>query len=201
MLSRIAAALGVLILSSGAIAADPIPAPVSPVVQIDGNCTGFHIGGGRIVTAGHCIDKLGGFKVVLSDGREVGATLVIYSNPRTGDDMAMIKISVEPDALSLACGPPPAVGTVIHMTGYPGGYGLATVWGRVAGTPREYEGVWRDAIPINISSFGGFSGSPVMTEDGKVIGILTGSLVENKTLAMAVPVYRLCELIGHKWVA
>lgn len=192
-------------MSLGVAFADPIPAPepISPVVQIDGNCTGFHIGGGRIVTAGHCISKMSGFKVLLSDGREVGASLVMYSEPRRGDDMALLRVSVGGiESLGLSCGAPPAVGTEIHMTGYPGGFGLSTVWGRVASAPRDYTpiGGWRDAIPINISSFGGFSGSPVMTADDKVIGILTGSLVENKNLAMAVPAYRLCEFIGHAWL-
>ena len=180
--------------------ADSVPEPLSPVVQIDGGCSGFSIGDGRIVTAGHCIGKFTGFKIELSDGRVISGSLVMWSDPRKADDMAIIQVSEDIPAVEIDCGPAPVVGTKVHITGYPGFYGLATVWGNVAGSAKGFKDAWRDALPINVSVAPGYSGAPVMTEDGRVIGILVGGLTANMSLAFATPAYRLCELIGDDWM-
>lgn len=205
----IAAAIAVLF-SVAPIAADPMPPvvkPLSSVVQIitssGGSCTGFHIGGGRIVTAGHCIDGLSGYTVIFSDDTSAKGRLIMFSDARMADDMAVIKISafenMETDALY--CREAPAVGTAIRITGYPGGYGLSTVWGLVAGASRAYDGAWRDAIPVNVSVAPGFSGAPVYDHvTGKVIGILVGALGTNASLALMTPGYRLCEFIGADYL-
>ena len=198
MLNRFVAALAALCLSTVGISADEPKPELSPVVQINGGCTGWHAGDGMIVTAGHCISRMADFDIVMSDGSSVTGVLAFFSHSSLGDDLAVIKIATVPNqgSLEFSCGPVPPVETVIHMTGYPAVYGLATVWGRVAGEPHALAGYWRIALPINISSYGGFSGSPVMTEDGLVIGVLVGSMPENKTLAFAVPTHRLCGLLA-----
>lgn len=204
-IARLLAVSGIVLATAmniGAALADPIPEPVSAVVHVNGNCTGFHIGGGQIVTAGHCIVNMTGHKVVLSNGAEVTAKLVMFSDPRLGDDMALLRIAPKDElrSLPLACGPSPTAGVEVHMTGYPGYYGLSTVWGRIAGGTRLFKDFWRDAIPVNISAFGGFSGAPVMAADGRVVGILVGSLAGAHDLSVAVPAYRLCEMIGRDWL-
>ena len=206
MFIRFLAAAAVLLFATVGTNADPVPEPLSPVVRIDDGCTGFSIGpdpsgiGSRIVTAGHCISKFGGFKVELSDGRVISGSLVMWSDPRKADDMAIIQVSVDIPAVKIDCGPAPIVGTKVHITGYPGFYGLATVWGNVAGSAKGFKDAWRDALPINVSVAPGYSGAPVMTEDGRVIGILVGGLTANMSLAFATPAYRLCELIGEDWL-
>jgi S1-C subfamily serine protease len=206
MLIRAIAAAAVLLLATTGTFADPVPEPVSPVVRIDDGCTGFSIGpspdgvGTRIVTAGHCIKKFDGFKVELSDGSVISGMLVMWSNPRRADDMAIIQVSVNIPAVKISCGPAPIVGVKVHITGYPGYYGLATVWGNVAGKAAGFKDAWRDALPINVSVAPGYSGAPVMTEDGHVVGILVGGLTANMSLAFASPAYRLCELIGRDWM-
>jgi S1-C subfamily serine protease len=200
MFLRALAAAAVLLFATVGTNADPVPEPISPIVKIDGGCSGFSIGEGRIITAGHCISKFGGFEIELSDGSKVMGTLAMFSNPRLADDMAVIQVSVDIPALEVECGPSPAVGTRVHVTGYPAYYGLATVWGTVAGTPKEFGGAWRDGLPINISVAPGYSGSPVLTEEGKVVGILVGGMQVNMSLAIASPSYRLCELIGKDWL-
>ena len=199
MLHRLAAALAALCLSTVGISADEPKPSISPVVQLNQSCTGFHIGEGLIATAAHCISKLADHDVALSDGTVVKGTLFFLSRAPHGDDLAVIKIDTiaAQETLTLSCGSPPPVKAAIYMTGYPALYGLATVWGRVASETRGFVGYWRVALPINISSYGGFSGSPVMLESNdRVIGVLVGSLPENKTLAVAVPAYRLCGLLA-----
>lgn len=200
--TALAALFGCLL--SVAVAADPLPPPVSPIVQLNGGCTGFVIQPGMLATAGHCVKAFGPVNELLfSDGSTVIGTVVMFSSASFADDIALIKFSAlgGQEPLPLYCGPLPPVGTPIHMTGFPGGYGLATVWGRVAGAPRMFPSTWgRAKAAINISSFGGFSGSPVMNEAGHVVGILVGSMGDNRTLAMMVPSYRLCEFIGAEYV-
>ena len=210
MLIRFVAALAALCLSTVGISADepkppPAPAPLSPVVHIEG-CTGFHLGEGMIVTAGHCIDKLNGYEVVLADGTKLIGHLMFYSNTKLGgDDLAVVRIT-PPDhlkELELWCGATPPAGTDVHMIGYPGFYGLAEVWGKIAGEKEIYPGYWaRGAFKVNISAFGGFSGSPVMAVDGDlVLGILVGGINGQMDLALAVPAYRLCDLIGQEFLS
>ena len=199
MLIRFVAALAALCLSTVGISADEPKPSISPIVRLNQSCTGFHISEGLIATAAHCISKLTDHDVELSDGTVVKGTLFFLSRAPLGDDLAVIKIDTiaEHESLTLSCGSPPPVKTAIYMTGYPAVYGLATVWGRVASETRGFVGYWRVALPINISSYGGFSGSPVMTEgDDLVVGVLVGSLPDNKTLALAVPAYRLCGLLA-----
>ena len=208
MLTRLAAALAALCLSTVGISAEqpkPPPAPLSPVVHIEG-CTGFHLGEGMIVTAGHCVTKLNGYEVILEDGTKLKGDLMFYSNTRNGgDDLAVIRIT-PPDhlkELELWCGATPPAGTNVHMIGYPGFYGLAHVWGKIAGGLEIYDGYWwRGAFKINISAFGGFSGSPVMaTETDLVLGVLVGGMNGQMDLALAVPAYRLCELVGQEFLS
>jgi V8-like Glu-specific endopeptidase len=208
MLYRALVAAAALLWATTSISADepkaPPPSPVSPVVHIEG-CTGFHLGNGMVATAGHCITKLAFYDVVLEDGTKLKGSLMLYSNTILGgDDMAVIKIT--PPAhlkeLDLWCGPTPPAGTNVHMIGYPGFYGLAEVWGKIAGGKQVYESYWpRGAFKVNISAFGGFSGSPVMaTGSDLVLGILVGGLNGQMDLALAVPAYRLCDLIGKEFL-
>lgn len=210
MLRTFLAAAIAVVFSVAPIVADPAPVevkPLSSVVQIitktGGSCTGFHIGGGRIVTAGHCIDGISGYTIIFSDDTSVKGTLIMFSDARQADDMAIIKISnfANVDTDTLYCREAPAVGSGIHITGYPGYYGLATVWGLVAGSSHSYDGAWRDAIPVNVSVAPGFSGAPVYdNETGKVVGILVGALGSNASLALMTPGYRLCEFIGADYL-
>ena len=207
MLRAIVAAVAILFATTSIEADEPkySPVPLSPVVHIEG-CTGFHLGDGMIATAGHCVTKLDGYKVVLEDGTVLKGTLMLYSNTRVGgDDLAVIRVS--PPAhlkeLDLWCGQTPPAGTDVHMVGYPGFYGLAEVWGKIAGGKQSYDGYWpRGAFKVNISAFGGFSGSPLMaTGSDLVLGILVGGLNGQMDLALAVPAYRLCDLIGREYLS
>lgn len=203
MMLRTLLAAGFACLLSVTVVADPLPAPISPIVHLNASCTGFVIQPGMLVTAGHCISKLSGHHLALSNGEAVEGSLSMFSSPSFADDIAVIKFAPvgSQETLPLHCGPLPPVGTPIHMTGFPGSYGLATVWGRIAGDPRMFPSTWgRAKAAINISSFGGFSGSPVMNEAGKVVGILVGSMSDNRTLAVMVPAKRLCEFVGAEYV-
>ena len=206
MLRALMAAAAILFATTSIDADEPPapPTPLSPVVHIEG-CTGFHLGDGLIATAGHCVTKLAGYDVVLEDGTVLKGTLMLYSDARVGgDDMAVIRVS-PPDhlkELDLWCGATPPAGTEVHMIGYPGFYGLAEVWGRIAGGKQAYEGYWsRGAFKVNISAFGGFSGSPVMaTGSDLVLGVLVGGLNGQMDLAIAVPSHRLCDLVGREFL-
>ena len=205
MLRALVAAVALLCAATSIDADELPPAFLSPVVHINGNCTGFSIGGGMIVTAGHCVSGLDGYKVVLEDGTELAGVLMLYSNTRVGgDDLAVIRVS-PPDNLQdldLWCGQTPPAGTEVHMVGYPGFYGRAEVWGRIAGGEQPYQGYWeRGAFKVNISAFGGFSGSPVMaTGSDLVLGVLVGGLNGQMDLAIAVPSHRLCDLVGREFL-
>lgn len=201
MLNRLAAALAAIVFSATGIAADvpvPPPKPASPFVELVEGCSGFHLGDGYIATAGHCITKLAGHVIRLSDGREVTGNLALYSTESGYDDLAVIRVAGLGNigAVHLRCESTPAVGDDVHMTGYPAVYGLATVWGRVAAAARPVP-PWRRVIPLNIAAFGGFSGSAVLDRSERVVGVLVGMMSSQNNLAFMVPATRLCELVGE----
>lgn len=171
----------------------------NPIVQSSNGCTAFYVGDGLMVTAAHCVFSKFTQQFTFTDGTTTTGTLAFLANVETGhDDIAVFKISDAPIlALKIDCSVP-VVGSLVHMTGYPGLYGRSTIWGRVAseGPPRPL-GPWPAVIKVNISAFGGFSGSPLMDESGAVRGILVGAIGAQPNLALAVSAVRLCQLMGH----
>jgi S1-C subfamily serine protease len=199
-----AIALGLLLARPAAAGGPPSiynpPILKNPIVQSSKGCTAFYIGhGGLLVTAAHCVFSRFTEQFTFTDGTTVTGTLAFLANVETGhDDIAVYRISdalIRP--LKVDC-TIPVVGSIVHMTGYPGVYGRATVWGRIADEgPPKPKGYWPAVIKINISAFGGFSGSPVMDESGAVRGILVGGLGAQPNLALMVGTPRLCELIHY----
>lgn len=52
-----------------------------------------------------------------------------------------------------------------------------------------------DVIPIDVTVYSGMSGAPIVTEDDRVIGILSGSYDEGRGVAWAIPVKYVDELL------
>lgn len=180
----------------------PYAPPKDPIVMAGDGCTGWYIGNNLFVTASHCVE---GPNMVFTfkDGSQVKGKLAILSNLYAGfDDFAVFKATDSVGyslSLAMKCDTVPNIGDSLHMTGYPGGkggIGRTTMWGRAASEVQPQHGLWPGVYTVQISSLGGFSGSPVMNEAGKVVGILVGSEPENKTIAFVQPIGKLCGILG-----
>jgi S1-C subfamily serine protease len=186
-------ALTILAPSSGATL---LPSVMPLRAEIEGVertfCTAFAINEQEHLwaTAKHCVEA------ALDEEWEMriggGFAYPIYLTPG-GDDVAVIQAERAGEALSLAF-EAPSVGQAIRIQGYP--YGLpirVTVTGTLAGRMLPIAGQFSDVLDINVA--GGNSGSPVMNEDGRVIGVLWGRFVQSSH-ALAVPWETLQRLIS-----
>lgn len=180
---------------------------LNPVVDLNG-CTAFYIGDNRFLTAGHCIGK-SPESLKFSNGSTDKADVIAWSDPDVGmADWALLETTndyqtknIEP--FELNCSYKATVGDELKMTGFPAAFEgtLITQWGRVnAEEVKIKRSPWSlPLIGFNGTSAGGFSGSPVFLEESnEVVGILVGSVNENKNLALLQPVSAFCKVFGLK---
>lgn len=150
--------------------------------------TGFIIDKtGYIVTNNHVIEDAEKIQVKLKNGEEYDAEIV-GRDPST--DLALIKIKPSTDLPSLEFGDSKAikVGQWVVAIGSPFGLeqtvtqGIVSAKGRVIG-----QGAYDDFIQTDASINPGNSGGPLLSLDGKVIGINTAIIASAQGIGFAIP--------------
>ena len=163
---------------------------------------------GIILTNLHVVDGAKRIRVVFADGMEAAADLI---GARPEHDLAVLKAQSIPDDLEPATmrstmGLRP--GEAVMAIGFPFGIGPSASAGVVSGLGREYRSAEGKRILTNLIQFDaavnpGNSGGPLVTNEGEVIGIVTGLLnpteqrvfvgigfavpIENAAMAVGVP--------------
>jgi S1-C subfamily serine protease len=165
--------------TSGGVALPNVIRPTEPELPRSLSGTGFFIGqDGSVLTAAHVVDGCRATRVTSQFVRPADARLVAAS---ATDDLALLQTAVRPPKL-LALTDQPAGGRTLTVYGYPaGGHALipAEALARARPNPRaamgwpEGPGMWLDAIEVRR----GFSGGPVITPDGEVIGLVMGMML------------------------
>jgi S1-C subfamily serine protease len=136
---------------------------------------------GIILTNLHVVDGAKRIRVVFADGMEAGAELI---GARPEHDLAVLKAHSVPDDLEPATmrstmGLRP--GEAVMAVGFPFGIGPSASAGVISGLGREYRSAEGKRILSNLIQFDaavnpGNSGGPLVTNEGEVIGIVTGLL-------------------------
>jgi len=136
---------------------------------------------GIILTNLHVVDGAKRIRVVFADGMEAAADLI---GARPEHDLAVLKAQSIPDDLEPATmrstmGLRP--GEAVMAIGFPFGIGPSASAGVISGLGREYRSAEGKRILTNLIQFDaavnpGNSGGPLVTNDGEVIGIVTGLL-------------------------
>ena len=139
------------------------------------------IDSGVILTNLHVVDGAKRIRVIFADGMEAGADLI---GARPEHDLAVLKAQSVPDDLEPATmrstvGLRP--GEAVLAVGFPFGIGPSASAGVISGLGREYRSVEGKRILSNLIQFDaavnpGNSGGPLVTNEGEVIGIVTGLL-------------------------
>lgn len=138
-------------------------------------CTGFVAKAGYVVTANHCFAGQASAKVTFYDG-SVETFVVKAHGDQYGEDYAILQGrtgGITPFQLSFA---PPKDKTKCHIVGYTGTPSQHLTYCEVVGG-RTYYGLYSmfaEVLP-------GDSGSPVISDNGEVIGIATRSQFPNAT--------------------
>lgn len=136
-----------------------------------GSGSGFFIEGGYIVTNNHVVQDATKMTVVMTDGRELNATLV-GTDPKT--DLAVIKVAGGnlPRALSWGSSNAARPGDSVFAIGAPFGLGNTVTAGIVSARGRDIRsGQYDDFIQIDAPINPGNSGGPLFDASGAVIGV------------------------------
>ena len=151
-----------------------------------GHGSGVHIGNGFILTAGHCA-TIEGTWIVASDGRTY--TIVDSWRDPYDEDIGFIKIRNK-DIPSLRLGKMPEVGDDVHVIGTPLDRAISFSYteGIVSRIYTNLDGWWYDAMIIDAATYPGNSGSPVVNDDNKIVGILVGGYIGYDNMSICEPV-------------
>ena len=143
---------------------------------------------GYIVTNNHVVEGADKIKVILNDKREFDA---VVKGRDANTDLALIKIKADGKLPKLELGDSDAakVGEWVLAIGNPFGLdhtvtaGIISAKGRVIGS-----GPYDDFIQTDASINPGNSGGPLLTMDGKVVGINTAIIAGGTGIGFAIPV-------------
>ena len=136
---------------------------------------------GVILTNLHVVNGAKRIRVVFADGMEAAADLL---GARPEHDLAVLKAQSVPDDLEPATMRSTAglrPGEPVVAVGFPFGIGPSASAGVISGLGREYRSIEGKRILTNLIQFDaavnpGNSGGPLVTNEGEVIGIVTGLL-------------------------
>ncbi len=140
-----------------------------------------------VVTNHHVIEDAGAIDVTVKDARTYPATLLGFNSDK---DVAVLAICCDSGfaVLEWESGPAPAIDTPVVAIGYPRSAqtGVVATTGEIAGPDsitRRYDVIAHSA-PLNP----GNSGGPLLSMDGRVLGINVGSATfEHEAVYYAVP--------------
>lgn len=152
---------------------------------------------GYLVTNNHVIDGGSKFTVVMSDGKELEASL-IGADPRT--DLAVLKVEVDQKLTYVEFGDNrPRTGDWVVAVGNPFGLGGTVTAGIVSAHGRDIgSSRYDDFIQIDAAVNKGNSGGPTFNLNGEVIGVNTAIFSPsggNVGIAFAVPAKLADEIV------
>ncbi|MBM7619211.1 S1-C subfamily serine protease [Bacillus tianshenii] len=167
------------------------------VVTINGNGrkgTGFNIDpSGKIVTNSHVVDEMASIRVSFPDGQIFSAN-VISDNPDF--DFALLEIDGEalPSLDLNRATDQEEAGKQIYIIGNPLSHSNIVMEGETAGI---YEGNLQiPVLLLDAPIHSGNSGSPVINENGKVIGVVYATIdqiKDNQRFGLAIPIKNIIQ--------
>lgn len=143
--------------------------------------SGFHVGNGYIITAGHVVDpdmQLSEIKVSFDNKNFYNAELVDQDNSIDSAVIYCKEIINTVPALKLGNSDSLEIGDLVIVVSAPEGYHDTVTYGRVSNIHQAVKNVqspaWNDIIFIDADILEGSSGGMVLGTDGLVYGLIMG---------------------------
>jgi serine protease Do len=156
--------------------------------------SGFFVAPDLVVTARHLVLDAGG--LVVTDYRGLaGEARLLGSDARS--DLALLQVSAtDLPSMELGQSDDLRVGQTLLVLGNPFGLGHSLSVGVLGQKGRRLEGASADAprvdfLQLSMPLHPGNSGGPLVSEDGRVVGVLSGTHAAGEAIAFAVPVEAL----------
>ncbi len=132
-----------------------------------GNGTGWFIKKGLLITNGHVVENVSSIKGITIDGDTFTAQVI---NSSLVPDIAVLKTDyTKAPPLVVGSSAKLKKGDPLVQVGHPGGIGNWVI------TLGEFVKKQEEDIYGNVPGVSGVSGSPILTIDGKVVGLTSGS--------------------------
>ncbi len=150
-----------------------------------------------VLTADHVVTREENIKVLLPDGRTLGA---VIAGRDPGSDLALLRLSekmLSPAKTSNSV----KVGQLVLALGRPNSEGVQASWGIVTsinGPTRTFRGGLLDEyILTETTPYPGFSGGPLINTEGEVLGLNTSGLTHGSSLTIPVRMaWRVAEALA-----
>ena len=142
---------------------------------------------GIVVTTSHGVERDEELAVVLHDGSRHAATLVGRDNDT---DIAVLKIegAANLPIIAQGAGVAPKTGALAIAVGNPGGQGITATLGLVSRVyETETDGQAEYVINTDATLFPGFSGGPLLSADGTILGLLNRMYGRGMGVALGTP--------------
>lgn len=147
--------------------------------HLNNACTAFHVGDGIVLSAAHCFaeniqpgNACLSYSIRWTDGKESSCTEVLYKKWDDQEDLIAIAVAPAPDvAFPLATKKDLTGGDALTLIGFPSERDLSVAFGCKALGPTQDQLRFEhdcDSLPGN-------SGSPVLLQNSRVLGIHNGS--------------------------
>jgi S1-C subfamily serine protease len=139
-----------------------------------------------VLTADHVVTREENIKVITPDGKSLSATI---AGRDPGSDLALLRLAEK--ALSPAkTSSDINVGQLVLALGRPSSAGVQASWGivtAISGPTRTFRGGMLDEyIQTETSPYPGFSGGPLISTEGEVLGLNTSGLTRGSALTIPV---------------
>jgi S1-C subfamily serine protease len=173
-----------------------------PSVRLEfgkGICSGDHLGGGRILTAAHCVS---GPDVVFTVKTQLGGKAkakALWASPLY--DVALLQATDAPEmrAAAISCDVP-QVGDTVTTIGNPLGFEFVQSQGQIAS--RVFTGAvdvggdltWQERVISTLLVEPGNSGGAAYNAKGRIAGVVVGKADQ---LSIIIPGSTVCKLLGR----
>jgi S1-C subfamily serine protease len=150
-----------------------------------------------VLTADHVVTREDNIKVLLPDGKSLSATI---AGRDPGSDLALLRLAEK--ALSPAkTSHSVKVGQLVLALGRPSSAGMQASWGivtAISGPTRTFRGGMLDEyVQTETTPYPGFSGGPLVSTEGEVLGLNTSGLTRGSSLTIPVKVaWRIAEALA-----
>jgi Flp pilus assembly protein TadD len=153
---------------------------------------------GLVVTNFHVIEGANAASVSAGGATDVPVECVIASD--RDSDLVLLRVRARPKQyLALSDEAPPAVGSKVYAIGCPEGLTNTLSEGLVSGLRGTRAGV--PIIQTNAAISHGSSGGPLLSPDGRVVGVTSAGLQDGQNLNFAIPAERVRALLKMKPMA